>query len=351
MFGRSLNYGAAFLFKIQLRGHCMNDEKQFAASEENALPPKITRENYCIEETTAKGKALYWTKIIVYLLISSLLVSFAAYSLIEPNGFTVGGVGGIAILLNVASGGAIPKSIVLFGLNFPLVVLAFFFVKKKFAFLSCAHILLQTLWMLLFENTPLGIEIAFETNGEKIFAAIAAGLCFGVAIALAFKIGGSTGGADILAVMIQRKFAASSIAWMLFIINCVVIGCSIFVFPHETPALTLLPIMMSAFESYIESKTNDAITNGFQSAIEFRIITDKPEEMACALMKELSRGVTALPATGMYTKNSHSMLLCVVSRRQVATLKRVMKSIDPESFAVMANVSQVLGLGFYTSEL
>ena len=319
--------------------------------EENTLPPKITRENYSVGETTKKGKIMYWTKIAVYLLLSSLLVSFASFSLIEPNGFTIGGVSGIAILVNVKSKGAIPISATVFALNLPLVILAFFFVKRKFAYFSSVHILLQTIWMLVFENTPLGVEIAFEGSGEKIFAAIAAGLCVGVGIALAFKIGGSTGGSDILAVLIQRKFAASSIAWMLFIINCVVISCSVFVFPHETLPLTLLPIMMATFESYIESKTNDAITNGFQSAIEFRIITDKPEEMARALMNELSRGVTALPATGMYTHVARSMLLCVISRRQVGTLKRIMKSIDPESFAVMSNVSQVLGLGFYTSEL
>ena len=68
-------------------------------------------------------------------------------------------------------------------------------------------------------------------------------------------------------------------------------------------------------------------------------------------MKELSRGVTSIPATGMYTKEKHSMLLCVVSRRQVATLRRIMKSIDPDSFAVMSSVSQVLGLGFYSDEI
>ena len=115
--------------------------------------------------------------------------------------------------------------------------------------------------------------------------------------------------------------------------------------------LTLLPIMMSAFESYIESRTNESVTNGFQSAREFRIITDKPDEMAKALMKELSRGVTAIPATGMYTKITHTMLLCVVNRRQVVTLKRIMKQVDPDSFAVMSNVSQVLGLGFYIDEI
>jgi uncharacterized membrane-anchored protein YitT (DUF2179 family) len=92
------------------------------------------------------------------------------------------------------------------------------------------------------------------------------------------------------------------------------------------------------------------LTNGFQSAVEFRIITDKPDEMASMLMKELSRGVTSLPAKGMYTKIEHSMLVCIVSRRQVATLKRVMHEVDPDAFVVMSNVSQVLGLGFYRSE-
>ena len=67
-------------------------------------------------------------------------------------------------------------------------------------------------------------------------------------------------------------------------------------------------------------------------------------------MHELSRGVTAIPATGMYTKNARSMLLCVVSRRQVTTLKKLMKSIAPDSFAVTSKVSQVLGLGFYSEE-
>jgi uncharacterized membrane-anchored protein YitT (DUF2179 family) len=67
-------------------------------------------------------------------------------------------------------------------------------------------------------------------------------------------------------------------------------------------------------------------------------------------MLELGRGVTSLPATGMYTKEEHAMLLCVVSKRQIMALRRIMKSIDPDSFAVMSTVSQVLGLGFYTAE-
>ena len=317
-----------------------------------SLPPKITKADLEQVASSKQGKVFFWIKTIVYLLVSSFLVSFAAHALIKPNQFTIGGISGIAILLNAISNGQIPISVVLFSVNIPMIVLAFFFVKRKFAVVTTSHILLQTLWLVLLENAFPNLLIEFSANGEKIFAAIAAGLCIGVSVALAFKIGGSTGGADIIAVIIQRKFSASSIAWVLFAINCTIIVSSIFVYydPTQVLAYNLLPIMMSAFESYVESKTNDGITSGFQSAIEFRIITSKPDEMAKALMHELNRGVTALPATGMYTKDEKSMLLCVISRRQVVALKRVMKQIDPESFAVMSNVSQVLGLGFYNSE-
>lgn len=315
-----------------------------------SLPPKITKHEIHAEANSTKGKIIYWTKTVVLLLISSLLVAVASYSFITPNGFTIGGVSGIAILINVATNGLVPQWIVLFGINLPLVITAFFIVKRKFAVLSATNIGLQTIWLAVLENALPAFQVEFTTNGEKIFAAIAAGICIGTAVALALKTGGSTGGTDILAVMIQRKIGASSIAWMLFSINCVIIGFSVFVFQGETLALTLLPLMMSAFELYLESKTIDAVTNGFQSAIEFRIITDKPEEMSYALMNELGRGVTSLPATGMYTKEEHSMLLCVVSKRQIMTLRRIMKSVDPDSFAVMSTVSQVLGLGFYTSE-
>ncbi len=336
----------------------MDELQENAVAQESAqaaLPKKITKEDFKKEEQSRRGKILYWTRVVLFLALSSFLVSFAAYSLIMPNDFTVGGVSGIAILLDVAF--HVPQYIVVFSVNLPLVVFSFFFVKKKFAILSAAHIALQTLWLAIIEVLFPQFQIAFGEGGEKIFGAIAGGLCIGVAVALAFKIGGSTGGADIIAVIIQRKFNAGSIARVIFIINCIIIGSSVFVFYelNEDGSIaygaTLLPIMMSVFESYIESRANESITNGFHSAIEFRIITDKPEEMSLALMKELNRGVTAMPATGMYTKETHTMLLCVVGRRQVTALRRIVKQIDPDSFAITSNVSQIIGLGFYSSEM
>ncbi len=334
------------------------EENEIRQEEIPNLPPKITKHNIDPLADSKQGKIWLWIRAVLYTALSAFLVSLSAYSLITPNNFTIGGVSGIAILVNVATNGAVPQSIILFAVNFPLVVLSFFFVKKRFAILSTLNISLQSFWMFLLESIPLfdDFQIKFTGNGEKIFAALAAGLCIGVAVALAFKVGGSTGGADIAGVIIQKRFNANSIAWTIFTINCVIIGCSLFVFQSYNEdgsinlALTLLPIMMSAFETYIESKTHETMMNGLHSAIEFRIITDKPEEMATVLMQELSRGVSAIPTTGMYTKEPHTMLVCVVSRRQVASLQRIIKKVDPDSFAVISSVSQVLGLGFYAEQ-
>ena len=341
------------------------EEKMVSEELNEVLPPKITKENIDPIAGTRKAAVLSWTRSLIYILISSLLITVAVYGLIQPNYFTIGGVAGISILVNVATREVIPISIFSFCLNAPLIVLSFFFVKKKFAFLSSLNILLQSFWLRLVETFWSDFRITFPGGDTaRIFAAVAAGLCIGTAVVLALKAGGSTGGGDILAVIIQKKFKSTSIAWMLFMINCVVIVSYVIVtnltgtaaeFNPENGGTKygalLLPIVISAFESYIESRTNETITNGFQSAIEFRIITDKPDEMAAVLMTELSRGVTAMPAKGMYTKENHTMLLCVVNRRQVPVLRKIMKQVDPDSFAVMSKVSQVLGLGFYTQEL
>lgn len=327
------------------------EEQEVIVEEElkNNLPPKITKEDFAMRAETKQAKTMLWVKSIVFVFISSFLVAFASYCLIAPNEFTIGGVAGIAILLNALTD--VPQSAMIFGINLPLVILAFFFVKKKFAILTTLNIGLQSIWLVAMENAFNNWRIVFENNGNRIFAAVATGLCIGLSLALAFKAGGSTGGADIIAVIIQKKVAANSIAWMLFVINCSVIASSVFVFRGDTPAQTLLPIMMSAFEAYVESRLLDSITNGFHSAIEFRIITNKPEEMSQMLMHEISRGVTSLSAKGMYTKEERSMIVCVVSRRQAASVRKLMKQVDPDSFAVMSTVSQVLGLGFYNSDM
>ena len=135
-----------------------------------------------------------YAKITLSLLVSTFLLSFAAYSLVAPNQFTLGGIAGIAIILQKKF--AIPQRFSALCFNIPLVVTSYFFVKRRFAIMTKIHILLQSFWLYILETTFQDkIQIAFEGNGDRIFAAIGAGLCIGIAIALVFKIGGSSGGA------------------------------------------------------------------------------------------------------------------------------------------------------------
>ena len=312
------------------------------------LPPKKTRaKEGILPAGSPRVKVFYFIKTFLFLAASSFLVAFSSYCLIAPNNFATGGVTGIAIIVEKATHGKVPQSISIFCINAPLLILSFFCVKKKFAILSMLNVVMQTVWLTVMEHLNMP-QLIFE---EKIFAALAGGIGIGAAIAFAFKLGGSTGGMDIVAVMVQKKFPAPSIAWMIFILNCIVIATSFFVYKVDGDVTaSVLPLIMAACEQYVESKVNDAITNGFHSAIEFRVITDKPEEMALTIISKLGRGVTSIPATGMYTRETHSMLVCVINRRQIATFRKILKDVDPDSFAVMSGVSQVLGLGFFSGQ-
>ena len=112
------------------------NEQPTDESAHTTLPPKITKDNIDPLAGSTKGKVMQWVKALIYTFFSSLLIAFAAHSLITPNNFTIGGASGIAILVNVASNEKIPQSLVLLGLNLPLVITSFFFVKKRFAILS-----------------------------------------------------------------------------------------------------------------------------------------------------------------------------------------------------------------------
>ena len=307
------------------------------------LPPKITHQKAPLSKNE---QILSYVKTALLLIFSSFAISFTAYCIIAPNNFTIGGVSGIAVILYKTLN--ISQSISVLCINIPLLVVAFFFVRRKFAILSVFNVVLQSVWIILLEkiNAPL-----LQFN-EQIFAALAGGIGIGTGIGFAFKLGGSTGGMDIVATIVQKKFPAHSIAWMIFILNCGVIGLSFFVYrdPSMALAVQLLPIIKAVTEQYVESRVNEALTSGFQSALEFKVITDKPEELSYELISRLGRGVSANVVTGMYTHENHTMLTCVIHRRQVAAFKNILKEVDPHSFAIMATVSQVLGLGFYAAE-
>ena len=97
---------------------------------------------------------------------------------------------------------------------------------------------------------------------------------------------------------------------------------------------------------FVTSEVADVVTNGLQSSVVFNIVTSKPDELSAAIVSNLHRGATKYTGDGVYTHAERFILVCVVRRRQSTQLKKLIKSIDPESFVYITKAKEVNGFGF-----
>ena len=262
------------------------------------------------EKMTAKR----WITVILGLMAAAVIRAVAVYSFIVPNNFAPGGVTGIASILEYKL--HVNAGYFLLAMNVPLLIIAFIFVGKRFAACSGVSIVLSSALMVLFE------KLHFPT------------------FAIMLKLGGSSGGTDIIATLVQKKYSATNIAWFIFLIDSTVVLASAFIYDNP-----LVPILLSFVEMFASGKVTETILQGFKSAIKFEIITDKPEELASEIFAKLHRGVTMVPAKGMYTGEDRAMLICILRKRQMSAFRDVLKKF-PGAFAYVSGTSEVMGTGF-----
>lgn len=338
-------------------------------SQAQATPPEPTDEKSTAVETTATadettaangGKPHYDTKpdktpfyktkkfynfvtvpgiILLVVLIRTLSVEI----FILPYGFASGGATGVGVIIEhvfpkFSAGWAILL------VNAPLLILSFIFLSKDFAIKTAVEIILSSVLMAVIgEFTPLGhIDTMpdFLVIKYPMLAAMAAGVSTGFCLALMLKIGGSTGGSDIVAMFIQRKFRATNVSWFVSMVDFLVVIASFFVYEDGFNA-----VLLSVLQMVCLSVTTDTISSGFKSALKFEIITRDPEELSKDLIEQLGRGVTCVPAVGMYSHNETYMLVCVIRKRQLANFNKILKKY-PETFAYVTSTSEVMGRGF-----
>lgn len=246
-----------------------------------------------------------------------------------PNKIAAGGISGIATLLYHMLG--IPLGISIAVLNIPLFILGFKLVGKSFA-IRTAYALV--LYSALAEIYPI------PTDEDLFLGCVYGGVLVGAGIGLVVRAGGSTGGTDMAAKMLNARFKSVGMGAFVFGIDFVVITTAGFLFE---PAIALYAIA----SLYITSKLIDVLTVGLSVSKAFYIISDKNDEIAQVIMDKLSRGVTAINARGVYSGRQKEVLLCVLRwRTEGAKLKRIVKSIDENAFVIVADVKEVLGEGF-----
>ncbi|MGN0777073.1 MAG: YitT family protein [Candidatus Ventricola sp.] len=254
-------------------------------------------------------------------------ISFPLFFL--PYDIAPGGVSGISTVLS----SVLPLSVGLlsFVLNVPLFLLGWRTVGWRFAVRS---FIAMTLMSLFIDLVPVR-----DVSGNVLLATVFGGVLLGVGLGLVVRAGATTGGTDMAAKMIHSRVAFLSIATILFMIDGVVVAVAALAFGLEAALWALIAL-------FVSSQTMDMVIKGFNTAMQFLIITRESEEIVRRIHGELERGCTRLKAEGTYSGMPVGTLLCVVSRTEAPRLKKIVSETDPDAFVTVCNVHEALGEGF-----
>ncbi len=282
---------------------------------------------------------------IVPILLSGVVRALGIHIFVTPNNFAPGGINGIAVMLEYGTG--LNSGWYLLMINVPLFFIAFFLLGKREAIVSTCSMLLTSGLLILFGHLKIPAFDGLATEEPVAFgllAAVASGILLGAALAIMLRSVGTAGGTAVLASVVNKKWQYLSISWLTFGFDATVVIASFFVYyvPAAGLAQNLVTVLLALVSLFVTSKTSDLIMHGFHTAYKFEIITTQPEEVAREIMERTHHGVTLIHATGMYSHTDKSMLVCLIRKRQIAELQRIIKRY-PDTFAYFSPASEVYG--------
>ena len=265
----------------------------------------------------------------ILILVGLIFCALGFNLFLIPNNIAAGGFTGIAQLINSVTG--FPVGTVALVLNVPLFLVSMKSLGLRFGMRS----LIATIgFSLLLDNLHVPV-ITHDLWLSTVYGGLVSGLGFG----LILRGSATTGGTDMLASLIHRLIPSIRVSVGMFIIDGLVILASAFVYDTAAAMYALICILIS-------NVVIDFVLEGPNSSHSFFIISDKSDKIAARIMQELDRGVTGLEGMGMYSHQHKRVLLCVVSRMETVTLRRIVFSVDPRAFVISAKAHDTYGEGF-----
>ena len=262
-----------------------------------------------------------------------LLGSFlgaAAYPLfLTPNRIAPGGITGIATILNHLL--QWPVGTVSLALNVPLFIIGYKAMGRIFAFPSLVATVLFSVLIDVIPFRPM--------TDDPLLATLYGGVLLGAGLGLIMRGGATTGGSDMVARMVHKKFPFISTGAFLFAIDFVVVAAAGILIGTSEALYALINIFLSA-------KVMDTVIVGFSSNKACYVISDRWERITQRIMREMDRGVTQLLSRGGYTGAERPTLLCVISRSEITTIKRIIGEEDENAFVIIVEAHETIGDGF-----
>lgn len=272
-----------------------------------------------------------------FLLITAgvFCVVIGVYFFKFPNNFAIGGVTGLAMIVSNLTHGAISSATIVTIVNVILLIVGLFVLGKEFSLKTIYGSLLMSGSLQLLEviypmNAPFTTEPVLEL-------AFAVGLP-AIGAAILFNNGGSTGGTDVVA-LILKKYTSANIGQSLLCSDCLLTLLAFPVFGMQTGLLSFLGLVL-------KSTVIDNVIEGMNLCKYFTVICDNPEVIDNYIVNELHRSATTYDATGVFSGQHKKVILTVVNRAQAIHLRRFIKQVQPTAFILITNTSEIIGRGF-----
>jgi Uncharacterized conserved protein len=278
----------------------------------------------------------------IIITLGTLLFVMAWTSFLLPNHMIDGGMTGASALLSMVTG--ISVDIWYFGINVGLLILAWFVLGQGFGIKTVYSILLSTLLFRVLGDESMCFLWSVEGQvlyvGDGILVPIIGGLMEAVGLSLILLRGGSTGGTDILA-LIVNKFWPVTLGRFYVMADLVIITLLIFV-----PGHCFTDVVYGYITMGVCAYVLDLIMLGKESAVQVLIFSNHYEAIGNYVTKEMERGVTALKAIGWYTQEDRRVLMVMIRKTEMAQLVKAVKEVDPKAFVTVVPANSVYGEGF-----
>lgn len=267
----------------------------------------------------------------------TLLLAAGLQFFLVPARLSSGGVSSVATVLYHLFG--IPLSVTNLVANGLLFALGFRLLGRTALFRTAAGVLFLSLFL------ELGAFLPSCATGDVLIDASLGGLLVGAGIGLVIRLGGSTGGSDLAALMLHRFLPHISVPLMIMVIDCGIILTAALVFKSLSVAFySILALIVSTKVSSFLCTVGDTAKSVF-------ILSEKNPEIAQRILSGFSRGVTGLPCRGMYSEREGLMLLAAVSPKELPHLVKAIREIDRRAFIIVSDAREVLGEGFKEGEV
>ncbi len=268
-----------------------------------------------------------------FILSGLILYAVGWTGFLLPNQITTGGVTGIAALIYFATG--IQVGISYFCINLILLMISIKELGFKFSVKTVISVIILTFLLTLLQSL---IKEPLVKN-EPFMNCMLGGVLCGIGLGLVFNFKGSTGGTDIV-VLIINKYKDISIGKSMLICDLLIISSSYFIF-HSIEKIVYGLVVMG-----VVSYTVDMVLNGARQSVQFFIFSEKYEEIADTINKQAHRGCTILSGTGWYSKKDVKVVVTMVKKTESVMIFRIVKNIDPNAFVSQSSVIGLYGEGF-----